>query len=136
MSFYSSFKTIFWMITFSIYFVFIFKMETQWKNDVSSDRGGSRTPTASKTELTVTLVNSWKLLINVTKKSIIDAWRVLDTPPSGVNMTSKWLYKRSRDAMQFWKILVWKKPTNFFSQALVFISNWLQRDLNPQSVSS
>ena len=52
-------------------------------------------PTANKAELTVTLVNNWKGLIDITKNSMLDVTRVVDTTPSDVNMTSKWRWKWS-----------------------------------------
>ena len=43
-------------------------------------RGGSRTPTTSKTEVSMKIVNGLKLLTIITKNSISDAGEVLDTP--------------------------------------------------------
>ena len=43
-------------------------------------RGGSRTAAASKMELFVIIVNSWKPLTIITKRSVLDIAAVLDPP--------------------------------------------------------
>ena len=45
---------------------------------VAYSRGGSRTPTASQTQLFVTGASDWKLLAILTENSISDAPSVLD----------------------------------------------------------
>ena len=43
-------------------------------------RGGSRTATTSKTERFVIIVNGWKPLTIITKRSILDVAAALDPP--------------------------------------------------------
>ena len=51
-------------------------------------RGGSRTAATSKIEQFVIIVNDWKPLTIITKRSILDAAAVLDPP---MNLLS-WVY--------------------------------------------
>ena len=46
----------------------------------NQDRGGSRTAATSKMKCFVIIVNGWKQLTIITKRSILDAAVVLDTP--------------------------------------------------------
>ena len=47
--------------------------------DTNSFRGGSKTAAITKTEHFVIIVNSWKPLTSITKRSILDVAAVLDT---------------------------------------------------------
>ena len=53
-------------------------------NDFKGVRGGLRTAATSKMNHFVIIVNGWKLLIIITKCSILDVAAVLD-PPLGVS---------------------------------------------------
>ena len=53
-------------------------------NDFKGVRGGPRTAATSKMNHFVIIVNGWKLLIIITKCSILDVAAVLD-PPLGVS---------------------------------------------------
>ena len=53
-------------------------LSESYLNDV--DRGGSRTAATSKMERFVIIVNSWKPLTIITKRSILDVAAVLDPP--------------------------------------------------------
>ena len=50
--------------------------------DTNSFRGGSKTAAITKTEHFVIIVNSWKPLTIITKRSILDVAAVLDPPLS------------------------------------------------------
>ena len=52
----------------------------------ATTRGGSRTAATSKMERFVTIVNGWKLLTIITKRSIFDVAAALD--PSFTTLTS------------------------------------------------
>ena len=73
-------------------------------------RGGSRTATASKMERLVIMVNSWKPLTIITKRSILNVATVLD-PPLVRNEPLKPVMK---DIIQ-----INNGPYTYF-----FISNW------------
>ena len=59
--------------------------------DRMSCRGGSRTAAASKMERFVLIVNGWKPLTIITKRSILDVTAALD-PPQAVNCYYKALH--------------------------------------------
>ena len=48
-------------------------------------RGGSRTAATSKMERLVIIVNGWKPLTIITKRSILDVAAVLDPPLKGIS---------------------------------------------------
>ena len=55
----------------------------------AKDRGGSRTAATSKMERFVIIVNGWKPLTIITKRSILDVAAVLDPPlKESVNITN------------------------------------------------
>ena len=49
-------------------------------------RGGSRSAATSKMECFVIIVNGWKPLTIIEKRSILDVAAVLDPPPPGINI--------------------------------------------------
>ena len=61
------------IVIFTVSFVFVLTL-------MSKFRGVSRTPLTSKIKLFVTLVNGFQPLTNVTKNSMLDVARFLETP--------------------------------------------------------
>ena len=60
---------------------------------VNLTRGGSRTASTSKMEHFVIIVNDWKLLTNMSKRSILDVAAVLDPPLIiGIHTTKNLIY--------------------------------------------
>ena len=53
-----------------------------------NSRGGSRTAATSKMERFVVIVNGWKPLTIITKRSILDVAAVLDPPLNSVRRIS------------------------------------------------
>ena len=55
----------------------------------NQSRGGSRTAATSKMERFVIIVNGWKPLTIITKRSILDVAAALDPPLQSINSNKK-----------------------------------------------
>ena len=95
-------------------------------------RGGSRTTATSKEELFVIIINGWKPLTIITKRSILDVTTVLDPPLislihlNSLSIRNK-IWKQSLKLVQLYKI---SNCHIFYSRNYFFASNPLSKPIN------